>query len=162
MLIFQLKKDIKMPASCQTRGAAAQSSGWTLSELLVSLALMAVLAAVALPAFQAQQRQARRSDAQSALQQLQLAQARWRGTQSSHASDLANLGWASNLSAAGHYRLAIEDASSEGYVLVATPIGAQARDSACVPMRLQLRHLATVVLSSGTDLAGDPGRCWRQ
>ena len=144
---------MKMPASCQTTGAAAQSSGWTLSELLVSLALVAVLAAVALPAFQGQQRQARRSDAQSALQQLQLAQARWRGTQSSQASDL---------SPGGHYRLAIEDASSDGYSLIATPIEAQARDSACAPMRLQLRHMATVVLSSGADLAGDPGRCWRQ
>jgi type IV pilus assembly protein PilE len=117
---------------------------------------------VALPAFQGQQRQARRSDAQSALQQLQLAQARWRGTQSSHASDLSSLGWASDLSPGGHYRLAIEDASSDGYSLIATPIEAQARDSACAPMRMQLRHMATVVLSSGADLAGDPGRCWRQ
>ena len=153
---------MKTHARCPTTGAAAQSSGWTLSELLVSLALMAILAAVALPAFQAQQRQARRSDAQSALQQMQLAQARWRGIQNSHASDLANLGWASDLSPGGHYRLAIEDASSEGYTLIASPTGAQARDSACTPMRLQLRHLATVVLSSGTYLAGDPGRCWRQ
>ncbi len=137
-------------------------SGWTLSELLVSMALMAVLAAVALPAFQAQQRQARRSDAQSALQQLQLAQARWRGTQSSHAADLTSLGWTSDISPGGHYRLSIEDANHEGYSLIATPIGAQARDSACDPMRLQLRHMATVVLSSGADPAGDPGRCWRQ
>ena len=141
---------------------SSTQTGWTLSELLISLALMTVLAAVALPAFQAQQRQARRSDAQSALQQLQLAQARWRGTQSSHATDLASLGWAGDLSPGGHYRLAIEDASPEGYSLIATPIGAQARDSTCAPMRLQLRHMASVVLSSGADLAGDPGRCWRQ
>ncbi len=153
---------MKIPACRQSTGAAAQISGWTLSELLVSLALMAVLAAVALPAFQAQQRQARRSDAQSALQQLQLAQARWRGTQSSHAADLASLGWSGDLSPGGHYSLAITEANSEGYSLIATPIGAQARDIACAPMRLQLQHMATVVLSSGADLAGDPGRCWRQ
>lgn len=142
--------------------APTVQTGWTLSELLVSLALMAVLAAVALPAFQAQQRQARRSDAQSALQQLQLAQARWRGTQSSHANDLASLGWVGDLSPGGHYRLAIEDANSEGYKLTATPIGTQARDSACSPMRLKLRHMATVELSSGADLVGDSARCWRQ
>jgi type IV pilus assembly protein PilE len=136
--------------------------GWTLSELLVSLALMAVLAAVALPAFQAQQQQARRSDAQSALQQLQLAQARWRGTHSSHATDLVSLGWVGDLSPGGHYRLKIEDANSEGYSLIATPIGTQASDSACTPMRLQLRHMATVVLNSGAEQVGDPGRCWRQ
>jgi type IV pilus assembly protein PilE len=137
-------------------------TGWTLSELLVSMALMAILMAVALPAFQAQQRQARRSDAQSALQQLQLAQARWRGIQSSHAADLASLGWAGDLSPGGHYRLTIEDARSDGYALIATPIGAQARDSACAPMRLELRHMATVVLSSGSHLESDPARCWRQ
>lgn len=153
---------MKLPACQPSAHAPARSSGWSLSELLVSLALMAVLAGVALPAFQAQQRQARRSDAQSALQQLQLAQARWRGAQGSHATDLAQLGWASDVSPGGHYRLAIEDAHSEGYSLIATPIGGQARDTACAPMRLQLRHMATVVLSSGSDLAGDPGRCWRQ
>lgn len=137
-------------------------TGWTLSELLVSLAILAVLAAIALPAYQAQQRQVRRSDAQSALQQLQLAQARWRSTHRSHAADLTSLGWAGDLSPGGHYRLTIEDADSEGYSLIATPIGTQARDSACTPMRLQLRHMATVVLSSGAEWVGDPGRCWRQ
>lgn len=145
-----------------TLGAASQTSGWTLSELLVSLALFTVLTAVALPAYQAQQRQARRIDAQSALQQLQLEQARWRGTQSSHATDLNSLGWTSDLSPGGHYRLSIEEANSEGYTLIATPIGPQARDNACAPMRLQLRHMATVVVSSGNELASDPGRCWRQ
>ena len=139
---------------------SADQAGWTLSELLISLAMVAVLAAVAVPAFQAQQRQVRRSDAQSALQQLQLAQARWRGTHNSHAEDLASLGWTSDLSPAGHYRLSIENVDSQGYSLIATPIGPQARDSACSPMRLQLRHLATVVLSSGSEPEGDPGHCW--
>lgn len=137
-------------------------SGWTLSELLVSMALMAVLAAVALPAYNAQQGQARRSDAQSALQQLQLDQSRWRGTHDSHASDLASLGWTSDRSPGGHYRIRIEEATAEGYTLSATPIGTQARDTACHPMRLQLQHTATVVLSSGADTAADLDRCWRQ
>jgi type IV pilus assembly protein PilE len=153
---------MRFPKVKAVASAPTGQTGWTLSELLVSLALMTVLAAVALPAFQAQQRQARRSDAQSALQQLQLAQARWRGTQSSHATDLASLGWVGDLSPGGHYRLTIEDANSDGYSLIATPIGTQARDSACAPIRLKLRHMATVELSSGTDLVGDPGRCWRQ
>lgn len=143
---------------CRVRAAA----GWTLSELLISLALMAVLAAVALPAYTTQQRQARRSDAQSALQQLQLEQARWRGTHASHASDLASLGWASARSSAGHYQIAIEESTADGYTLSATPVGAQAQDSACSPMRLQLQHTASVVLSSGADRSADPGRCWRQ
>ena len=142
---------MRFPKVKAVASAPTGQTGWTLSELLVSLALMAVLAAVALPAFQAQQRQARRSDAQSALQQLQLAQARWRGTQSSRPL----------VSAQGSVT-ANRNANSDGYSLIATPIGTQARDSACAPMRLKLRHMATVELSSGTDLVGDPGRCWRQ
>lgn len=137
-------------------------SGWTLSELLISMAVMAVLAALALPAYNAQQRQARRSDAQSALQQLQLEQARWRGTHEAHANDLASLGWASERSPGGHYRIRIEEATADGYTLSATPIGAQALDTACNPMRLQLQHTASVVLSSGAETAADPARCWRQ
>lgn len=145
-----------------TQGAQRRERGWTLSELLISLALMAVLTAVALPAYHGQQKQARRSDAQSALQQLQLVQARWRGMHSSHASELSSLGWPSERSPGGHYRIVIEDATPEGYTLVATPIGAQASDSACNPMRLQMQHTASVVLSSGANRSADPARCWRQ
>lgn len=136
--------------------------GWTLSELLISLALMTTLAAVALPAFQAQQHQARRIDAQSALQRLQLEQVRWRGTHDRYASDLNSLGWTSELSPSGHYRIAIENASVDGFTLTATPVGTQARDAACSPMRLQHMNTATVVLSSGADSSQDSGRCWRQ
>jgi type IV pilus assembly protein PilE len=146
----------------QTLHRGTQAPGWTLSELLISLALMSVLAAVALPSFQKQQQQARRTDAQSALQQLQLDQARWRSHHPAFASDLGSLGWIGNKSPAGHYQIAIENASANGYTMIATPIGTQAADSACMPMRLQLQHTATVVLSSGVDKSADPARCWRQ
>lgn len=140
----------------------APARGWTLSELLISLALMAVLAALALPTYTAQQRQARRADAQSALMQLQLDMARWRGVHDSHPTDLAELGWLTDRSASGHYQIAIEAASSEGYTLTATPLGVQAKDTACHPMRLQLQPTGRVVLSSGEDTHGDPALCWRQ
>ena len=153
---------MSMAHPLQSKPTMRGQCGWTLSELMISLAVMGVLAAVALPSFQVQQRQARRTDAQSALQQLQLDQARWRGLHDSHASDLLSLGWTSDRSPGGHYRITIEQASSEGYVLSATPLGAQAQDSTCAPMRLQLLHTATVVFSSGPDLTADPGRCWRQ
>lgn len=135
-------------------------SGWTLSEMMIALALMAILAALAMPSFNQQQRQARRTDARQALQQVQLEQARWRGQHEQHAGQLSSLGWSSDRSALGHYQIAIEESSSQGYTLKATPVGSQARDTACNPMRLQLVDNALLILSSGTDLQTDTAKCW--
>jgi type IV pilus assembly protein PilE len=95
------------------------------------------------------------------LQQVQLEQARWRGQHEQHAEQLSSLGWSSDRSALGHYQIAIEEASSQGYTVKATPIGAQAQDSACKPMRLQLVDSAILVLSSGADPQTDAAKCWQ-
>jgi type IV pilus assembly protein PilE len=136
-------------------------SGWTLSEMMIALALMAILAAVALPSYSSQQRQARRADARQALQQVQLEQARWRGQHEQHAEQLSSLGWTSDRSALGHYQIAIEEASSQGYTVKATPLGSQALDGSCNPMRLQLMDNALLVLSSGADSQTDSAKCWQ-
>ena len=49
----------------------------------------------------------------------------------------------------------------DGYVAEARALGAQAQDSACNPMRLAWRDLATVVHSSGPRTDSDSARCWR-
>lgn len=137
------------------------SGGWTLSELMVCLALMAILAALAMPSYNAQQRQGRRADARQALLQVQLEQARWRGQHEQHADQLSTLGWPHDHSALGHYQIAIEEASATGYTLVATARGTQSQDTRCKSMRLQLQDSASVILSSGTDMNADTARCWQ-
>jgi len=135
--------------------------GFTLVELLVTLALLAVLAALALPGYGQQQRQARRSDAQAALLQLQLDQGRWRSAQGRHASTLSELGWPSDRSPQGHYQLVLLDVGADAFTAEARALGGQAQDSACSPMRLAWRDLATVVYSSGASTDSDTERCWR-
>jgi type IV pilus assembly protein PilE len=153
---------MKQPEQRLRGASSARIQGWTLTELLISLALMGTLAALALPTYQQQQRQARRSDAQVALQQLQMDQARWRGQHDSYADSLAALGWSSDLSPRGQYQISIPQADAEGYTLEAWPVGGQAADRDCSPMRLTWRGSATTTLSAGVDTDNDPQRCWRQ
>lgn len=141
-------------------GFQVPTSGWSLTELLVVLAIAGILAALAIPSYQQQQRQARRGDARAALQQLQLDQARHRGSHDAYASQLSDLGWPSERSPQGHYRLQIAQADAEGHVAEAWPVGAQAADTACSPMRLRWGEVATVRYSSGTSTDSDPARCW--
>jgi type IV pilus assembly protein PilE len=146
----------------QQKSSRPQSPGWTLVELMISLALMSVLAALALPTYQQQQRQARRGDGQAALVQLQMDQARWRSAHDSHADTLSALGWASDRSPQGHYQITLTEANAEGYTALAVALGSQTADHECSPLRLTWQGSATALFSAGEHTDSDPARCWRR
>lgn len=150
----------KVPRPLTCKGSP--SRGWSLAELLITVALMGLLAALALPNYQQQQRQARRSDGQAALLQLQIDQARWRSAHDSHAETLSALGWASDRSPLGHYQITLTDASAKGYSAQAIALNNQAADRDCTPLRLSWQDSATAVFGAGEHLNSDPHRCWRR
>ena len=139
----------------------ADLAGISLTKLCVALGIVGLLTAWVLPGYGEHQRRTRRMDAQTALIQLQMAQSRWRSGHDRYADTLGSLGWGSDASAQGHYRLAIDSSGEDGFQLSATAQGPQARDEACNPMRLALRDSATVVFSAGSSTDSDPGACWR-
>jgi type IV pilus assembly protein PilE len=105
---------------------------------------------------------ARRTDALVSLMQAQLAEERFRADHASY-GDLAEIGVRS-ASLSGYYSLQVASSSSSGYELLATAVGAQARDTACRNMRLGGAG-ANLTYASGPDAATANAddvnrRCW--
>jgi len=139
--------------------------GFTLLELMITLAVIGILAGVAYPTYLSQVRKGRRSEAVQALAGLQQAQERWRSSCTSYASDpttawpstacasTGGLGQASPTKPSGYYTLAITAADASTYTATATAVSgtSQASDTGCTVL--------TVAVSNGTA-TNTPVACW--
>lgn len=122
--------------------------GFTLIEMLVAVTVAGVLTSVALPSFEGVLHRARRSDVLVSMMQIQSAQERFRSYGSSYGS-LAAIGVAAR-STSGHYSLQVASFDPQGYEVLATAIGPQARDTACSTMKVTVAG-ANVDYASGAD-----------
>ncbi|MEW6706159.1 MAG: type IV pilin protein [Pseudomonadota bacterium] len=150
---------------CENTLAAARrnTSGFTLMELLIAMAVAAILASIAFPSFADAMRRARRAEAISTLLQLQLAQERWRSDHSRYSSQLGELG-VPQASSSGLYRVAITEADEAGYTLTATAASLQAGDGPCRVLKLVQRGGRTTrssVDATGTETTTLHNRCWQ-
>jgi type IV pilus assembly protein PilE len=128
--------------------------GFSLLELLITLAIVAILATITVPSFSGLVAKARRSDAMVALLQVQLAQQRWRARNPSYSEDLAVLGWSSPASPDGYYRLRVERADARDFLVLAEPAGVQRSDDCGV---------FAIGVDGPDHAAGYAGRdCWRR
>lgn len=140
-----------------------RSRGFTLTDLVISVAIVGTLATIALPTTVGHLLQARRVDALTALFHLQHAQERWRLSHGDYAQgpQLA----LPAVSPQGHYELQVLQATPLGYTLVAAARGLQQRDAACRVLRLEVTG-GVVRHASGPDASVANGdaenrRCWR-
>ncbi len=153
------------PAPAQAPAAARQRracGGFTLIEMLAVVTMTGALTSVALPAFEGQLQRARRADVLVSMMQVQAAQERWRSNGARYGS-FADIGTPAR-SAAGHYRLQLVSADEDGYDVLATASGSQARDAGCRNMALRVSG-ANLAYASGPDArVANPAdlnaKCW--
>jgi type IV pilus assembly protein PilE len=146
---------------------AGSSSGFTLIELMITVAVVAILAVIAVPSYQDSMRKGRRADAIAGLTQLQQAQERFRGTAPAYASAIASMPGTSADSPERHYTLTVDSSTATGYQMTATanPASPQFADTRCRSLRVTMNAGTIGRTSFDASAAEDPtniNRCWPQ
>jgi type IV pilus assembly protein PilE len=141
------------------------AAGFTLVELIITVAILAILSALAWPTLQEAVQRSRRTDAMAALATIQQAQERWRANNLEYKSSLTSLpGAQATRSPDGHYDLSLTEDGLDrrvGYTARATvrSDSAQSADSRCQWLQVTVNGgNITYTSSSGTTAATD--KCW--
>lgn len=139
-----------------------KSSGFTLIELMITVAVVGILAGVAYPAYTNSVIKSRRADAKSMLLEVAQRQERFYTERNTYTTNLTtDLGYTSVplKSENGYYTITAGASAGAGntiansYTLTATPTGSQANDTQCASFTLTHTNLKG---ASGTNAAA----CW--
>jgi type IV pilus assembly protein PilE len=109
--------------------------GFTLIELMVTVAIVAILATVATTSYQSQVLKSRRTDAKSALLDLAGREERLYSTKNAYSSTATDLGYTGAFPitiGSGYYTVNVTIGNPPiSYLITATAAGSQANDAAC-------------------------------
>jgi type IV pilus assembly protein PilE len=131
--------------------------GFTLIELMITVAVIGILAAIAYPSYTEYVIRSRRVEAQNLLNDAAARQERWKAQNGQYAktADLSKLKL-STTSEHGYYTLSLES-DGAAYVFKAARAGAQRADSKCGDFTLD--DIGKKGIFAGTP--GSPETCWR-
>lgn len=132
-----------------------EESGFTLIELMITVAIVGIIAAVALPAYNSQIRKTRRSDAMATLSQDQTIIERCYAANFTYAAPPCTTPPTTSLQ--GYYSIAGVSTATT-YTVTATAIGPQAADTTCSVMSVNQANVQSAADTSGTAQTG----CWTQ
>ena len=124
-----------------------RSSGFTLIELTIVVAILGIIAAFAIPSYLAHVQSTRRTDATVLLTEAAGEQFRYYSEFNSYAGDLNVLGYTAATMPTEHglYTVSVESADNVSFVLLATPVTgeAQENDTDCPQFRIDSSGLKT-------------------
>ena len=132
-----------------------KSSGFTLIELMLTIAIIAILAGIAIPSYQNYILKSRRADGKSAILDAQLKEEKWRTNNVSYTSTLADLVMPTT-SVDEYYTVAISNTSATTYKITATHTGVQTADEDC--KTLSIDEEGTKTSTNTSNAANDV--CW--
>lgn len=125
-----------------------KSSGFTLIELMIAVAIIGILAAIALPAYTNYVTQARRTEAQSFMQELAMRQERWRASNTLYGSTSEV---SASVDTLDSYSFSVVSPTATTYTIRGSAAGTQATaDTGCSTLELD---------QSG---ARTPASCWKK
>lgn len=136
----------------------ASQSGFTLIEVIITVAIIGIIAAVAVPSYSRYVTEARRTDAITFLAEVAGEQQRYFTENNQYAADMKELGYgnaATFESPEGHYVVSVSNPGGSGrFLLTATPVsgGKQASDAECLAF--------TINDTGARKNTGSLGDCW--
>lgn len=152
---------MKRHSACKQHGGPVHRrlGGFTLVELVITVAILAIIVAIAVPAYNDQIRRARRGQAQADLMELTQLAERYHSVNNTYvgfdtaAATLPLL--RSPKQGTMHYDIDFVNVTRNGYGLQAVPQGGQANDVKC--MTLTLDSVGQKGINGGSGSAAD---CW--
>ncbi|MNZ26367.1 Fimbrial protein precursor [compost metagenome] len=139
--------------------------GFTLLEMMIVVVIIGILAAIAYPSYQQYVLRANRAEGQAMLNDAAAREERYFAQNNTYVTDPADIGELAMRKTTGtavisdtdKYSLAVSNPDgSGGYLLTATPQGAQDRDTQCGSLTLN-----AVGERGSTGSAASAAECWR-